>query len=41
MKNRSLPEQIERIRLLTEGVKQNPDIKEKLAQVGFTEENIQ
>ena len=41
MKKQSLQEQLERSRLLAEGVKQNPEIKNKLAKVGFTDADIQ
>ena len=41
MKKKSLQEQIARMRLLSEGVRQNSEIKKKLAKVGFTEEDIQ
>ena len=41
MRKQSLPAQLERIRLLSEGVKQNPEIKKKLATVSFTDKDIQ
>ena len=41
MKKQSLPAQVERIRLLAEGVKQNPEIKKKLEKIGFTDDEIQ
>lgn len=41
MKKRSLKEQLQRVHLLAEGVKQNAEIKKKLAKVGFTNDDIQ
>lgn len=41
MKKRSLQEQLERSRLLAEGVRQNQEIKKKLANVGFADEDLQ
>lgn len=37
----SLKEQLERTRLIVEGVKQNSEIKKKMARVGFTDDDLQ